>query len=104
MSAFDAKDLVDKEREMSEEEKHDPARIAKLIRDAAKQQGIMLKGPDRHCKRCHGRGWIGIDSKTGMPLCCRCIFFKEDLEASNEKVAESDLKPRNRAERRKRKC
>lgn len=101
--SWNVNDLVDKDK-MSEEQKHDPARIAKLIRDAAKQQGIILKGPDKSCKKCHGRGWVGVDSETGNPICCRCIFFKEDLKNMNEdEVPEEQRKPLNREERRKRK-
>lgn len=101
-NGFNAADLVDKTK-MTEEQKYDPARIAKLIRDAAKQSGIMLKGPEKNCKYCHGRGWIGLNHETGDPICCRCIFFKEDLQNRSEEIPEAARKPLNRAERRKKK-
>lgn len=90
------------EAKMTEEEKMDPARIAKVIRDAARAGGIMLKGPDKNCKKCGGRGWIGVRADNGDPIVCRCCFFKEDLAKQDAMPAEY-IRPLNRAQRRAKK-
>jgi hypothetical protein len=102
-TGFNINDLVREENkeEHSQEWRNDPNRIKAFIKKSAAAQGIVLKNPEPNCKRCHGRGWIGVDAKTGIPVVCKCIFFKEDLD--NEPIPEEMLKPKNRAERRKRK-
>lgn len=87
---------------MTEEEKMNPARIAKLIRDSAKAGGIMLKGPDKNCPKCHGRGWVSVRADNGDPIVCRCIFFKEDLD-KQDTVPDEMIRPLNRKERRAKK-
>lgn len=100
MNGFNVNDLIKKKDLDDPEWFHSEERIASLIRNSAKAQGIRLKAPNKNCKKCHGRGWTALNSVTGDPIVCRCIFYPEDLEI-REEIPEADRKPRNRAERRK---
>ena len=46
------------------------------IKFAAERFGITLNDPNKSCKKCYGRGYIGIDSKTQIPIACACITPK----------------------------
>ena len=72
-----------------------------VIKESAKQMGIILQQPKSNCKHCHGRGYIGLRHENGEPIPCRCIFPK----TTNEDVGDLTpyLKPKNRAERRAKK-
>ena len=48
------------------------------IRLAASQYGIQLKDPDKKCKKCYGRGYVSIQSKTQIPNPCICVFTDAD--------------------------
>lgn len=97
---FDLSGLVKKKDISDPAWRNDPNRIAKLIRDSAKAFNIRLKEPDPSCKKCYGRGWISVNSVTGDPVPCTCIFHKEDLQANDDSV--QFFKPKNRKERRAR--
>lgn len=102
MSNFDVKDLVQNQnKECHDREwRMDPVRIKNFIKKSAEQVGLVLKNPEPNCPKCHGRGWTGVDVNTGIPVVCRCIFFKEDLH-NQEEVPSYYLRPRNRQERRR---
>lgn len=44
------------------------------IKFAAEKFGMKLNDPKTSCKRCFGRGYIGIDSNTRIPVHCPCII------------------------------
>lgn len=64
------------------------------IRFAAERFGIALNDPNSSCKKCYGRGYLGVDSKTGIPIACSCITPKALKSASNNFI------PTNRRARR----
>ena len=56
-----------------------------IIKTIAKQNNHTIKDPNKSCKFCHGRGFDGKDSTTGMPIPCRCLFRgKTDKQKENE--------------------
>lgn len=73
----------------------------KVIVASAEGMCIPIKEPKKSCKHCHGRGWIGRKTDTGEPIACPCIFVKEKY--SSEREMDFEMKPMNRAERRKKK-
>lgn len=52
------------------------------IKFAAERFGIALNDPDPSCKKCYGRGYTGIDTKTQIPVACKCITPKVMREAA----------------------
>jgi len=57
-----------------------------MIKAIAKQNNHTIKDPSKGCKKCHGRGYEGIDSETNMPIPCRCLFrgkSAKEKEADN---------------------
>lgn len=64
------------------------------IKFAADRFGISLNDPNPSCKKCFGRGYLGVDSKTGIPIACSCITPKALKAASNNFI------PTNRRSRR----
>lgn len=65
------------------------------IKFAAERFGIALNDPQPSCKKCYGRGYTGIDTKTLIPVACKCITPKAMREAS----ANASI-PTNRSARR----
>jgi hypothetical protein len=58
----------------------------------AKQNGYDINEPKNSCKKCYGRGYIGKDSVTKMPLPCSCIYpVKTPQEKENENLSDSKL-------------
>ncbi len=47
---------------------------------AAQKANIPIKEPKEDCRHCYGRGYTGFDKE--IPIACKCIFSKEDLEAN----------------------
>ena len=46
-----------------------------ILRYAAKKaMNIDLVDPDEACSKCYGRGYVGIESRTFMPVACKCVF------------------------------
>lgn len=64
------------------------------IKFAAERFGIPLNDPNKSCKKCYGRGYLGVDSKTSIPIACGCITPKALKSASNNFI------PTNRKARR----
>jgi hypothetical protein len=44
-----------------------------LIKAVAKETGLELQDPNKNCKKCFGRGYVGIDSISRQPMPCECI-------------------------------
>ena len=57
-----------------------------MIKAIAKQNNHIIKDPKIGCKKCYGRGYEGFDSKTKMPIPCRCLF-----RGKSAKEKEADL-------------
>jgi hypothetical protein len=49
-----------------------------IIKTVAQQNGLSIPSPKKNCKHCHGRGYEGKDSKTQMPIPCRCLFRERE--------------------------
>lgn len=69
-----------------------------IIKAIAKQTGNKIRDPKPSCKHCYGRGWIGKDYKTQMPIPCNCIY---PPKTPAEKEAEQPRFPMSRKARRK---
>lgn len=50
------------------------------IKSVAAEQGIEIQEPKSNCKHCRGRGYVSVESKSQMPIPCRCIFNEEQRE------------------------
>lgn len=48
-----------------------------VIRAISKVANIPISDPNKNCKKCYGRGYLGVDTKNKMPVPCKCIFPKE---------------------------
>lgn len=56
-----------------------------IIKAIAKQNNQDIQNPKPSCNYCYGRGFEGKDSKTQMPIPCRCLFRgKADTEKLQE--------------------
>ena len=69
-------DPTDKEGKVKDFKDLPPFEIIKM---EAEENSIPIRDPKPSCKRCYGRGYVGIeiDPKTGekgMPHACTCIF------------------------------
>ena len=54
--------------------------VFEKLKLAAKKLGQTLNDPDKSCKHCFGRGYVGINLDGNIPLPCKCVykkFFKE---------------------------
>lgn len=65
------------------------------IKFAADKFGMELNNPDRSCKKCFGRGYLSVDSKTGIPVACQCVVPKKIRQHTS-----NDFIPTNRKSRR----
>jgi len=45
-----------------------------VIKLTAQEANITIKDPAPSCKRCYGRGYTGIESKSRQPRPCSCIY------------------------------
>ena len=64
------------------------------IKFAANKFGMELNDPNSSCKKCFGRGYTGVDSKTGIPVACQCIIPKKIRDSATNSI------PTNRMARR----
>lgn len=62
------------------------------IKFAAERFGVILNDPNPSCKKCFGRGYIGIDTKTQIPVACACITPKAMREAAGNQFIPSNRK------------
>lgn len=60
-----------------------------MIKETSYMLGIELRGPQKGCGKCGGRGYIGRDAKTQHPVPCKCIYVpKTRAEHATQKVAD----------------
>lgn len=57
-----------------------------IIRNVAIQTNTIINEPKEDCRRCYGRGYVGIDSFTKSPIPCLCIY---PTKSDNEKMQEA---------------
>lgn len=88
-----------------------------VIKATAEGSGILIHEPNKNCKKCFGRGYVGrrhvkqydsngyeLTDETGNvivllePIACNCIFPKQQQDMGDIQFA-----PVNRAQRRKKK-
>lgn len=48
------------------------------ITTMAAQLGTKINNPNNSCKKCDGKGYIGIDAESKTPVPCKCIFPPEN--------------------------
>lgn len=56
-----------------------------VIRATAQAAGITIGEPKKSCNKCYGRGWIGTEAETKMPIPCKCIY---PAKSPTERAAE----------------
>ncbi len=48
---------------------------------------VPINDPKENCKKCWGRGYIGVEYKTNRPIACKCIYPKRtEAELLSESV------------------
>ena len=72
------------------------------LQNASELFGIEIKEPEDGCKKCHGRGYVSIDTDSKMPVGCECIF-DESVLGSIDSIPDMPNPPAklSRVERRK---
>lgn len=58
------------------------------IKVKAKSMNISLNDPDPSCKKCYGRGYIGVHVDDNSPIPCQCLYkeyYKNNPEAKKNK-------------------
>jgi predicted HTH domain antitoxin len=55
-----------------------------IIKSMAQHNKVSIREPNNGCIHCYGRGFEGLDSKTKMPIPCRCIFRGRTEEQKNK--------------------
>jgi len=62
-----------------------------MIKAIAQQTNTIIRNPKKDCKKCYGRGYSGIESKTRMPIPCNCIYPpRPESTKENEKAYDSN--------------
>lgn len=69
------------------------------IKFAAERFGITLSDPDKSCKKCFGRGYVGIDIKSQIPIACKCITPKALRTAASNQFIPNNRKAKRYMER-----
>ena len=59
------------------------------IKFAAEKFGLELNDPNPSCKRCFGRGYTSIDSKTKVPVSCTCLLPKQLKDMNRNFIPEN---------------
>lgn len=86
---------LEMEKKMSERDAAD-----KKFKEELEKGGIY---PDKSCKKCYGRGYIGINVLTNEMIPCRCLYkatfkkFQEELvqkqiQKENNTIKEGEFK------------
>jgi S-adenosylmethionine synthetase len=74
-----------------------------IIKAIAQQTNTEIRSPRKGCRSCYGRGYVGIEYKTKMPIPCNCIYpSKNDVEKMNEQVydaSKNNNKPNHKTRR-----
>ena len=68
------------------------------IKYAAERFGMALNDVDPKCKKCYGRGYKGIESKTQTPIPCQCIIPKKMRDAMDNQFIPQNRKTRRMSE------
>ena len=71
-----------------------------VIKSVAEHLGQTVKDPTPGCKHCQGRGYIGRDAETKMPIPCKCI--QPNFNKDNSVEMYNRTRKLSRTERRKR--
>ena len=88
-----------KSGEVVKQENIDPMDV---IRKIAEKIGTKIQNPNKGCKHCLGRGYIGRDTKTKAPVPCKCIYPKaEGEDALNQQIAQEGMRKLSRQQRRR---
>ena len=87
---FDGETVIDKEQIT-------PFDVIKRVSEAT---GQKINNPNKNCKKCYGRGYIGRDFSCGSPVPCECIFDKESI-SNGKNLFHYGLNKMNRKDRRK---
>lgn len=75
-----------------------------MIKAIAKENGTEIKDPRKSCKYCYERGYEGIDSKTKMPIPCRCLFRGKTEKQKNQEGLYDSGRMNGRITRRQRRA
>lgn len=67
------------------------------IKFAAEKFGMPLNNVDPFCKKCYGRGYIGVETKSKIPIPCQCIIPKKLRESIDEQFMPQSRKYRRLA-------
>lgn len=68
------------------------------IKYAAERFGMALNDVDPKCKKCYGRGYRGIETKTQTPIPCQCIIPKAMRDVMNNQFIPQNRKTRRLSE------
>ena len=63
-----------------------------VIKALAAKTGTVIRDPKSSCKKCYGRGYIGVDTITNTPFPCTCIY---PPKSPNERRNEEQLEENN---------
>lgn len=63
-----------------------------VIKAIASKTGMAIRDPKSSCKKCYGRGYIGIDILSKSPIACNCIY---PPKTQNEKESEKYIEDNN---------
>jgi len=82
----------------------DPASLSvfERLKLTAKKLGQTLNDPDKSCKHCFGRGYVGINLDGNIPLPCKCVykkFFKEHPNWRGQEMPSWNRSTRRRYEK-----
>lgn len=58
---------------------------------AADKPEPIAKMPNPKCSRCHGRGHLGKDLKTGKYVRCVCVYTDEEAKARRARIQAEEL-------------
>jgi len=70
MSQEELNELCSSIHDKKDDEK--PKRLGKAKLSQSSFMGVTFGYPKKNCKKCFGKGYIGKDTETGMPIQCKC--------------------------------
>jgi hypothetical protein len=77
--------------------------ILDKMKISAKSIGQELQDPDKSCKHCYGRGYVGINLDGNIPMPCKCLykkFFKENPHWQNQQMPSWNRKAKRNYDKR----
>jgi hypothetical protein len=66
-----------------------------VIKATAIRLGYEVKDPNKSCKHCYGRGYIGLVAGTKQPIPCNCIYSQEQKKTMQVNPAWNRATKRN---------